>query len=146
MGSAEFHPVPTEDDESLAEAFRSVARRLRYLTHDVVTPFGVTPGQARAVNVLGRHGEMRLNALSEHLHIAPRSTTEVVDALENHGLVRRSPDPGDRRATVVTLTPEGERVGADLRSAHSAQAEAFFGRLTEADRDSLARILRSLRR
>jgi DNA-binding MarR family transcriptional regulator len=42
---------------------------------------------------------MRLSELSEHLHIAPRSATEVVDALESRGLVRRRPDPDDRRAT-----------------------------------------------
>ena len=147
MGSGEeFHPgAPAEDDETLAEAFRSVARRLRFRTHDVVSPFGVTPGQARALGVLGRHGGMRLSALSEHLRIAPRSTTEVVDALQQHGLVQRTPDPDDRRAIVVTLTPEGERLGANLRSARSAQAESFFGRLSDTDRDTLARILRSLR-
>jgi DNA-binding MarR family transcriptional regulator len=134
-----------EDDETLAEAFWSVARRLRHTTHATVAPFGITPGQARAVGVLGRHGGMRLSDLAEHLRIAPRSTTEVIDALEELGLVLRSPDPADRRATLVALTAEGERLGAAVRSARRAEAEAFFGRLSDADRDALTRILRSLR-
>jgi DNA-binding MarR family transcriptional regulator len=137
--------MPDQDDETLAEAFWSVARRIRHLTHDTVAPFGITPGQARALGVLGRHGGMRLNELAEHLRIAPRSTTEVIDALQERGLVERTPDLLDRRATVVALTGEGARIGAAVRSARSEEAEAFFGRLSEADRDALARILRSLR-
>ena len=137
--------TPEPDHETLAEAFWSVARRLRHLTHDTVAPFGITPGQARALGVLKRHGGMRLNELSDHLRIAPRSTTEVIDALEDHGLAARSPDPLDRRATLVALTTEGARIAAAVGSARSAQAEAFFSRLSEADHDALTRILRSLR-
>ena len=48
--------------------------------------------------------------LSDHLHIAPRSTTEVVDALEARDLVRRRADPGDRRATLVEVTEHGAEV------------------------------------
>jgi DNA-binding MarR family transcriptional regulator len=134
-----------QDDETLAEAFRSVAHRLRHLTLDTVTPFGITPGQARALGELKRHGGMRLSDLAEHLRIAPRSTTVVVDALQERGLAQRSPDPEDRRATVVTLTAEGERIGGAVRSARSAEAEAFFGGLSESDREALTRILRTLR-
>jgi DNA-binding MarR family transcriptional regulator len=137
--------MPEPDDETLAEAVWSVARRLRHLTHDTVTPFGITPGQARALGVLRRHGEMRLSDLAEHLRIVPRSATEVIDALEERGLAQRSPDPADRRATRVSLTEAGDRLGDSVRSARSAQAEAFFGRLSATDRDDLARILRDLR-
>jgi DNA-binding MarR family transcriptional regulator len=137
--------MPDQDDETLAEAFWSVARRLRHLTRDIVTPFGITPGQARALGVLRQHGGMRLSDLAEYLRIAPRSTTEVIDALQERGLVERSPDPADRRATLVRVTPEGDRIGAAVRSARSAEAESFFGRLSEADRETLAQILRSLR-
>jgi DNA-binding MarR family transcriptional regulator len=139
-------PTPETDDETLAEAFWSVARRLRSLTHATVTPFGITPGQARAIGVLRRYGGMRLSDLAEHLRIAPRSTTEVIDALQDSGLVERSADPADRRATLVALTDEGERIGAAVRSARSAEAEAFFGQLSDTDRETLTRILRSLRR
>ena len=137
--------MPDEDDETLAEAFWSVARRLRHLTHDTVTPLGITPGQARALGVLRRHGGMRLNELSEHLRIVPRSTTEVIDALQDRGLAERTPDPVDRRATLVTLTAEGTELGEAVRSARRAEAEGFFGRLSDSDREALTRILRTLR-
>jgi DNA-binding MarR family transcriptional regulator len=134
-----------EDEETLAETFWSVARRLRHQTRRTVSPYGVTPGQARALGELARHGDLRPGTLSEHLRITPRSGTEVVDGLEELGLVSRSPDPDDRRATLVALTPEGSRVAAELRRAQRAEAEAFFGTLSPADRETFARILTTLR-
>ncbi|GAA5113855.1 MarR family winged helix-turn-helix transcriptional regulator [Pseudonocardia adelaidensis] len=134
-----------EPEESLAEAFRAVARQLRHLTQRTLAPWDVTPAQARALGVLVRHGPVRLGALSEHLRIAPRSATEVVDALEEAGLVERRPDPEDRRATLVAPTGRGQEVAAAIRAARAAEAEGFFARLDEADRASLARILRTLR-
>ena len=42
-------------------------------------------------------GGIRSSELAALLHLAPRSATEVIDALESKGLVARSPDPTDRR-------------------------------------------------
>ena len=132
-------------DESLAEAFWSVARRLRHLTHETLEPIGITPGQSRAVAVLMRHGVMRLSELSDHLRIAPRSTTEVVDGLQERGLVERRPDPADRRATLVALTDAGQATAEATRTARHAEAERFFADLDADDRATLARILNALK-
>ncbi|MBM0227963.1 MULTISPECIES: MarR family winged helix-turn-helix transcriptional regulator [Micromonospora] len=134
-----------DDEESLAELFWGVARRLRHQSRRTLEPWEINPGHARALAVLMRHGALRLSTLAEQLHIAPRSTTEVVDGLQERGLVERRPDPEDRRATLVALTDEGTRVGAAIRAARNAEAERFFGDLDEADRADLARILRTLR-
>jgi DNA-binding MarR family transcriptional regulator len=131
--------------EPLADAFRAVSRQLRHRTQQALAPWDVTPSQARALGVLTRHGPLRLGALSEHLHIAPRSATEVVDDLAGAGLVERRPDPADRRATLVALTGRGEEVVAAIRAARAAEADDFFARLDDADRAALARILEKLR-
>ena len=128
-------------DESLSEAFWSVARRLRDPSQETLTPGGITPSQLRALRVLRRHGKIRLSELSEHLHIAPRSTTEVVDALETRGLIQRRADPSDRRATLVELTGHGVSVLGAIRGTEAGQV---FGRLSQADRAHLARLLRKL--
>jgi len=107
-----------------------------------LAPWDITPSHLRALRVLTRHGMMRLSELSDHLHIAPRSTTEVVDALESRDLVKRRPDPDDRRATLVELTEHGASV---LDAIRGTESERVFGRLSPADRAHLARILRELR-
>jgi DNA-binding MarR family transcriptional regulator len=133
-------------DESLADSFWSVARRLRETSQETLAPFDITPAQLRALRVLRRHGTMRLSELSDHLHIAPRSATEVVDALESRGLVRRRPDPGDRRATLAELTGPGREVLEAIRAAsRGTEAGRVFGQLSPEDRAELTRILRQLR-
>jgi DNA-binding MarR family transcriptional regulator len=132
-------------DEPLSEAFWSVARRLRETSQETLAPWDINPSQLRALRTLSRHGTMRLSELSVHLHIAPRSATEVVDALESRDLVRRSPDPADRRATLVDLTEHGVSILDAVRAARGTQTERVFDRLSLADRDELARILRELR-
>jgi len=132
-------------DETLSEAFWSVARQLRHTSQETLAPWDITLSRLRALRVLARHGIMRLSELSDHLHIAPRSTTEVADALETRGLVERRPDPGDRRATLVEVTEHGASILDAIHAARGTEAERAFGRLSQADRAHLARILRKLR-
>jgi DNA-binding MarR family transcriptional regulator len=132
-------------DESLAEAFWGVARLLRGRSRDSLAPWNITPSHSRALGVLIRHGSIRLSELAEHLRIAPRSATEVVDGLEAQGLVERHADPHDRRATLVAPTTAGAEVGAAIRAARSAEAERIFAELSASDRVQLGRILRKLR-
>jgi DNA-binding MarR family transcriptional regulator len=135
----------SDGDETLSEAFWSVARQLRHTSQETLAPWDITPSHFRALRVLMRRGVMRLSELSDHLHIAARSTTEVVDALETRGLVERRPDPDDRRATLVVLTEHGTSVLDAIRTARGTEAQRAFGRLSQADRAHLARILRKLR-
>jgi DNA-binding MarR family transcriptional regulator len=130
--------------ESLAEAFRSVARRLRQASAESLARWDVTPSQFRALRILLRDGPMRPSELAEHLRIVPRSTTEVVDSLQDKGLIERTRDPHDRRATLVALTQRGMRLGASIDAARGNDTERVFDRLSPADREHLARILRQL--
>lgn len=134
------------EDDSLGELFWSVARRLRRTSRESLAPWDIAPSHGRALAVLRRHGPIRLSELSEHLRIAPRSGTEVIDALEERGFVRRHPDPGDRRATLVELTDEGTAVTDRIRAQRSSETDALFGRLSATDRTHLTRILGKLGR
>jgi DNA-binding MarR family transcriptional regulator len=143
-GTDQTGPDQTGTNETLADAFRSVSRQLRETSQETLAPWDINPSQFRALRMLNHHGAIRLSDLSGRLHIAPRSATEVVDALESRGLVERRPDPSDRRATLVELTAHGTSVLGAIRAARGTEAERLFDRLTPADRDHLARILRQL--
>lgn len=130
--------------QPLSDGFRAVARRMREAAREALSPWDVTPSQARALGTLMRLGPLRLGDLAEHLRIAPRSATEVVDALEGRGLVERTPDPADRRATLVVPTERGRETGEAIRAARAAESESVFRPLSDDDRATLARILRAL--
>ena len=64
--------------------------------------------------------------------------------MESKGLAQRSPDPSDRRATLVSLTPRAVELMDEVRRARGLESERLFERLTATDRAHLARILRRL--
>jgi DNA-binding MarR family transcriptional regulator len=143
--AARPEPADPAGDESLADAFGAVARQLREKSAETLAPWDITPGHLRALRTLTRHGTMRLSELSERLEIAPRTATEVVDALQARDLVRRRADPADRRATLVEVTDHGAGVLAEIRATRGTEAGRIFGRLSPADRAELARILSKIR-
>lgn len=89
-------------------------------------------------------GDVRLKDLAGRLRIAPRSATEVVDQLETKGLVRRDPDPTDRRATLIVATAAGQKLFADIQAERRDKSTEYFSRLNLHDRAELARILGQL--
>ena len=118
-----------------------LARTLRRRGAEAMAPWDLAPHQARALRVVAHHERIRPGELAAHLRVAPRSVTDVVDALEERGLVERGPDPTDRRAQVVTLTDAGSRLVEEIGQARRADADALFGALPAADREALRRIL-----
>ncbi|AKU17972.1 MarR family winged helix-turn-helix transcriptional regulator [Luteipulveratus mongoliensis] len=137
---------PERDLGSLMVELTKLIRR-RSLT--ALEPFGLSPAQGRAFRVIAHHDraehddtdELRLSGLAERLRIAPRSTTEVVDRLEELGLVRRSPSPSDRRAISLTLTDKGRQVRKSMDQARVEGTGDLFGALTTAERGTLAHLL-----
>jgi len=121
-----------------------VARGLRQRGAAVTAPWDLAPHHARALRVVARHGQERPGRIAAHLRVSPRSVTDVIDALEQRGLVERAPDPADRRATVVTLTASGHDLVHKIDEARREDAHTFFSHLSERDQASLRRILTTL--
>lgn len=138
-----MYSVPTE---TTAELLMAAARALRRAYADELAgiPGAPTPSQARALAVVVDLDGPRLSAVAERLRIAPRSATEVVDALETLGAVERRPDPGDRRATCVVVTDHGRALYEQLTEVRRRASEALLAGLPAPDRAELDRILRLL--
>lgn len=132
-------------DESTADLLMGAARSLRRRFAAAIKEYDVTPAQARALRAIAERPGLRLATLADALRMVPRSVTEVVDALESRGLVSRRPDPGDRRATLVALTPAGTTALRTIEQIRLREVEAFLAVLSGRDRASLDRILRQLR-
>lgn len=131
-------------EADLGDLLMRVARTLRRRGAAVTAPWDLSPHQVRALRVVARYERIRPGELAAHLRVAPRSVTDVVDALQDRGLVAREPDPTDRRATVVTLTASGTRLVRETDAARRADADAYFERLAARDRAALRRMLAAL--
>ncbi len=137
-------PAVTDETAELSELLMRVARTQRRRWRAVLAPWDLSPHQARALAVVCAGDDVRLSDLAETLRIAPRSATEVADGLQARGLVERAPDPGDRRAVLLRPTEEGRRIRAEVDRARAADSRQLFDRLSEGDRGTLGRLLRTL--
>lgn len=72
--------------------------------------------QWRALGILERHGSMRLGELAGAARTTQPGMTRLIGILEQAGLVVRSPDPTDTRATLVSASAAGLRALADWRA------------------------------
>ena len=70
----------------------AVARQLRERSQETLAPWDTPRPTARPAHAAAARDDAALRA-SDHLHIAPRSTTEVVDALQARDLVGLAPTP-----------------------------------------------------
>jgi DNA-binding MarR family transcriptional regulator len=83
-------------------------------------------------------------ALASHLELSSGAMTSRLDGLEASGLLRRLPDPDDRRAVVVELTAAG-RSAWDTAAVVQARREAFFASaLSKPEQRRLNDLLRKL--
>jgi DNA-binding MarR family transcriptional regulator len=128
----------------LGDLLMRVARAQRRRWRESLEPWNLSPSHSRALHVVGHRDGVRLSDLAEALRIAPRSATEVVDGLAERGLVERHPDPADRRAVHVVLTPAGRALLDEVDAARATDLRELFGRLSPPDQAELARLLRAL--
>jgi DNA-binding MarR family transcriptional regulator len=92
----------------------------------------------------GERGSLSQQAIGERLRIDRTTMVSLIDDLERAGYVTRERNPGDRRAYVITLTPAGKRAQTRAEKAVDTRALEFFGRLPEAERQELHRLLTRL--
>ncbi|MFM9106403.1 MAG: MarR family transcriptional regulator [Chloroflexota bacterium] len=79
--------------------------------------------------------------LADHLGSSRAVVTGLLDRMEERGLVRREPDPGDRRRLRVVATPEGIAAGERLGSVVAGRLAAHLARERESDLAALAAAL-----
>lgn len=110
-------------DEVPTPGIISILRRTaRAMVHDLVESFAaagypeIQPAYHPVFECIDEDGT-RLTDLAARADMTHQSMSEIVAALERLGYVERRPDPADRRARLVRLTPEGRtlrRVGTAM--------------------------------
>jgi DNA-binding MarR family transcriptional regulator len=125
----------TERDEIGNDLLRSAARLTRWASRHA--SFDVPFAQARLLALLEELGPARVSALAEADHSSQPTLTAALQRLESQGWAHRSPDPGDARASLLSLSPAGNEVLQQVRAARLAVLAPTIDAL---DERSLARL------
>ncbi|HET8559980.1 MAG TPA: MarR family transcriptional regulator [Marmoricola sp.] len=124
-----------------AGELRTVINRLSFHLRSPAMESGITPTRLSTLVALERSGPLRPGELAGWLGITAASMSRLCDALEDSGLVRRTPDPGDQRATLLSLTDHGAAELGRIRKAGTAELVGDLAELSAAEREALARAL-----
>jgi DNA-binding MarR family transcriptional regulator len=84
-----------------------------------------------------------MSRLAEALEVVPSSASRLCDRLEATGLLRRVPDPRDRREVRLILTSSARRMLDQLRERRREALAGVLERMTPGDRADLVRSLRA---
>jgi DNA-binding MarR family transcriptional regulator len=124
-----------------------LARELEARLEPVYRDHGLEPGWHDLLATLRRHGapyRLRPTDLTNASMLTSSGTTKRLDKLEQAGLIARSPDPDDRRGTLITLTEAGRELIDALTPAHLDNERDILAGLTQDDQRRLADLLRKL--
>jgi DNA-binding MarR family transcriptional regulator len=132
-----WHGVPT----AIARRFHQICMAK---TSEVVGSAGLTPLQYGVLihlsRLTGKPG-IDQNALAERINVDRNTASLLVEQLVQKGLVERRVNRADRRARLLTLTPQGEKLFVRLRPAHLAANESILAPLAPRERKLLVSLL-----
>jgi MarR family transcriptional regulator, transcriptional regulator for hemolysin len=117
------------DPEAIGFLITDVARLLRaeFDRRTSAAGLGLTPGEARILVHAARAGSVRQATLAERVGVEAMTLSSYLDRLEGRGLICRTPDPGDRRAKLVSVTDEAEPVLEAIVQVSAALRADFSG-------------------
>jgi DNA-binding MarR family transcriptional regulator len=121
-----------EREQMLCFSLGAAMRRISRIYAEALATHDITPPQLFLLSCLGRSDGLKPSELAEQVCLDTSSLTGLLDRTEKAGLVRREPDPADRRALRVYVTELGKKrlrelepVVAELQA--KIDAEFFAG-------------------
>jgi DNA-binding MarR family transcriptional regulator len=136
------HPplLDTDGVSRLRVVLLRLARELRRLAADE----GLTPAGAGVLGLLAARGPLRAGDVAAAEAINPTMASRVLGDLEAAGLISRSRDAADGRATIVRPTAAGARRARALKKRRDAVLAERLGALDPAQVDALLAALPAL--
>lgn len=121
-----------------------VQQSVQQLFKEDLEQFGITPGQYMVLKCLWDKNGETVKQLADRLQLDSSTITGILDRLENKGLIKRKPDPNDRRALSVVLTPEGQALQVSVDQAIVNANHKALERLTQQEAEDLKVLLQKI--
>jgi len=122
----------------------TVRRRIKQVTSLLLQGHDMSVQQFWTMVVIARNDGLSLRELAARRQMDEPTACRVVNSLVRRRLVRRSPDPADRRRSRLMLTPSGTELTAGLLPVAVAILAAVEGALTPGERRAVVSGLRKV--
>ncbi|MEW1640391.1 MarR family transcriptional regulator [Streptomyces sp. NPDC093801] len=119
-----------------------VAAHGRGLVAEAIAAEGLKLMHHAVLAATAEYGPVAQAELGRRLAVDPKDMVGILNHLQEAGLVRRTPDPADRRKNAVTVTPQGEAVLARCAALAEAANEQLLAPLTAEEQALLMGLLR----
>jgi DNA-binding MarR family transcriptional regulator len=136
-------PIPSSLADRPGALLVIAARTGQELAKRRLAPMGLSVQLCGVLNLLAQ-GPISQHALGDELGIDRTTMVELIDELEQRGVVVRRRNPADRRSYALSLTPRGRTVQKRAARAFDDAADEFFGSLTSVERRALGDMLRRM--
>ncbi|TPI09933.1 MarR family transcriptional regulator [Mesorhizobium sp. B4-1-3] len=123
---------------NISFVLHDVARLLRKRFEQRSRAFGLTRAQWQVLAYLSAHEGVHQNKLADLIEIMPITLARLLDKMEAGGFIERRPDPADRRAWLIYLTPNAHPLIEVMRgNGRKTRDEAFAGLSADAQQQLL---------
>lgn len=141
--------MPRFDGKAKGLVYRLIYLNERYMAvmQSRLRKQGLTLGSYGVLACLRRQGEpyaMSPTAIFKALSLSSGGVSNLLEKMEKDRLVKRSPDPNDRRGVLVKLTNRGKVIADEAAALESAAEENFISDVSDAELSALNMMLRRI--
>jgi len=133
--------------EGIVERIQFLNKRMKQMLEETLAEFGLNLGEWSVLSALWNSGEpfhQSPGYLAKRAALTTGAMTNRLDGLEEEGLVRRLPDPEDRRGVIVELTPKGRELWERSVGAQAAKEQFVASALNASEQKQLNKLLRRM--
>jgi DNA-binding MarR family transcriptional regulator len=132
--------------EGIVDRINGLSRRIKRMLDETLTERSLSWGEWKVLGMLRLSDDYRRSPgyLAVHAELSSGAMTNRLDRLEEAGLIRRLPDPNDRRGVHVELTEAGIKAYDESTAAQGAKEALVTSALTTKEKEQLNHLLRRL--
>src|SRR5213080_2368564 len=140
-------PMLDPEVEGIVDRIQGLNRRFHRALDETLAEFKLDYAEWKLLGLLYREAEVYRSSpgrLARLMELSSGAITNRLDRMEEAGLLRRLPDPADRRGVLVELTPEGKRLYEDAIGVQARKEELIASALSVTEKKQLNALLRRL--
>jgi len=136
----------TDATQLFLDLVRAETRLYNLVDDRISAAHGANIGQLQLLDIIARTKNARVDDIAREIDIRAGTASKAVDRSEAAGLVRRAPNPDDRRSSLLSLTDAGaELLAAATPTFDAAVRDLIGGALTPDEVTALAATVTKLR-